>query len=108
MHYAVASEQVQGPAPPKGVATAPALIPAHLGESCMQGHAAVPVQAMSMLWVAAAAAAGGIIIGLLVAKAAQNYFAAKEFDLKQIRVENAQLRVKVGCLGCSRRSNNAS
>lgn len=47
-------------------------------------------------WVVAAAALGGLLVGLLVAKAAQSYIARK-FDPHQFSKENAELRAKVRC-----------
>lgn len=55
----------------------------------------VRVQALGMGWVAAGAAAVGLLLGLVLAKAAQSYFISKEFDPNRVSSENAQLRAKV-------------
>ncbi|EFN51596.1 hypothetical protein CHLNCDRAFT_139978 [Chlorella variabilis] len=60
----------------------------------MRAAAAPPVQALALGWVAAGAALGGLFVGLLVAKWAQNHF-RNEFDEKKSTIENALLRAKV-------------
>lgn len=57
---------------------------------------AVAVRALALGWVAAGAAAVGLLLGLVLAKAAQNYLMSHQLDAERAAVENARLRAKVG------------
>lgn len=61
-------------------------------------RAAAPVQAVlgSAGLLVAGAALGGIMLGLLIAKAASDFFNRKEFAQSKALSENAVLRAKVG------------
>lgn len=61
--------------------------------------AAAPVQAVlgSAGLLVAGAALGGILLGLLIAKAASDFFNRKEFAQRKALSENAILRAKVRC-----------
>ncbi|PRW20289.1 fructose 1,6-bisphosphatase [Chlorella sorokiniana] len=61
------------------------------------GVAAAPVQAVlgSASLLVAGAALGGILLGLLIAKAASDFFKSKEFSQSKALSENAILRAKV-------------
>ena len=75
-------------------ASPPLRLQARTARPATRAAAAPPVQALALGWVAAGAALGGLFVGLLVAKWAQNHF-RNEFDEKKSTIENALLRAKV-------------